>query len=1049
MFCDRFRKQYPGTLLLIATCFLSAVSAAQQFGKNKIQYKDFQWNFLQSRYFDVYYYGEGRELAEFTADAAESSYVALEKGLKYSIENRIPILVYNSHNDFEQTNVLYVLLEEGVQGFTEIFKNRVVVAFRGSHDDYRRLLHHELTHAVMNQMMYGGRMGSMISGLARFQLPLWLVEGIAEYQSVGWDSESDMFMRDATISGYLPPISQLYGYLAYKGGQSVLNFIADQYGQEKIGDLFFNLKLYKNFEQGIKKTLGMDEEKLTQKWHKYLRTRYWPDIQGRDEPGDIAIRLTDHKKERARLNNSPYLSPQGDKMVFLSNRSDYIDLYLMDTIEKKIRKRLVKGQRSELFEEVHWTRPGIGWAPQGDRIVMAAKAGSGDALFILDAENGKVLHTYKLALDGIFSPDWSPDGKTIVFMGTQGGQSDLYLFHLNEEKLEPLTNDIFGDWDPVWSPTGDQIAFISDRDRHTGDLDETFRMSDHSYQQKDLYTIDIQTGRIRRHTHDVYREASPAYSPDGNKIAFISDRNGIDNIHICDLETGSIYPITNLISGVSQISWAREKDRIAFSTYYYGGYDLFLLNHPIKIESGSVVLEKTSFMKKTEKEGKESAVQEVSPGEETTSKDYSRFVFDDDFRQGQITLEDSKKRTFLDSLVYKEDGEYKTNTYKIRFSPDVVAGGAGYSQFFGLQGSTMIAFSDILGNHQINLYTDIFYNLKNSNFQLAYYYLPKRTDLGVSLFHYSYLYFTYFYDGTGYYWGYYRDRNYGLTLYLSRPFSRFRRVDFGLTGVVIERDYGVIDPYLAYYYGVTELSDLGNLYKRHLILANIGYKTDTVLWGSTGPVNGTRSSFSFTYSPSISEDYGLDFWTFKGDWRNYWRIHKDFIFVTRLCGGVSGGENPQRFLLGGMRGWFNYRYHQIPDEYWGSGDIFYFSSFETPLRGSLYYQMIGTRFVLTNLEIRFPLIHYLVFGWPLPVGFQNIRGALFMDVGSAWNDDSKWKPFSSNKFGLPVLHDLRAGYGIGARLNLGFFLLKYDIAWGTNLESSDKPIHYFTLGAEF
>lgn len=152
-----------------------------------------------------------------------------------------------------------------------------------------------------------------------------------------------------------------------------------------------------------------------------------------------------------------------------------------------------------------------------------------------------------------------------------------------------------------------------------------------------------------------------------------------------------------------------------------------------------------------------------------------------------------------------------------------------------------------------------------------------------------------------------------------------------------------------------------------------------------------------------------------------------------------------------MRGWINYHYNEISTQDWGD-DLFYFSSFETPLRGSLYYEHIGTRFALANLEFRFPLIRYLILGWPLPLGFQNIRGVVFMDVGSAWYGDEPFEPASFKAQGLVQLNkeQAAAGFGFGARLNMGFFLIKYDLAWKTDFAVTEKkPVHYFTVGAEF
>ena len=765
----------------------------------------------------------------------------------------------------------------------------------------------------------------------------------------------------------------------------------------------------------------------------------------------MAKRLTDHTKDRHFLNNSPALSPKGDKVVYLSNRSDYIDICLMSAIDGKKLGRLVKGERSELFEELHWPRPGIDWSPDGQEIVFAAKAGAEDALFILNVDRKKIMNMFRLGLDGIFSPTWSPDGNHIAFVGIDRGQSDIYIFTLNDQKLRRLTNDVFSDLDPKWSPDGDEIVLVSDRGYYTGKVSSDFRFQDHDYSQIDLYTLDVQTGEMTRLTNDEAEESSPVYSPTGDKIAFASDRNGINNIYILDKGTREFYPITNLLTGVSQISWSREGSRLAFASFYNGGFDIYMLNNPLEIEPGSIELRNAAFLEKREKR-KDTRLAKEGQQETVKSEEgsnYRSFVFSEAFQKGKMDAAQKGEKSFLDTTQYKNAaGEYRTKKYKIRFTPDVVTGAAGYNQFFGLQGTSMILLSDILGNHQISIYTDLFYNLKNSNFQLGYTYLPKRIDVGASIFHYSYLWYTYFADQYGYYPGYIQDRTYGVTLFASRPFNRFQRLDFGLTGIGIDRNYGEID-----YWGYTGdfMKELGNIYKRRILMLSLGHYTDTVLWGMTGPVNGGRSSFTASYSPSISKSYGLDYWTVRGDWRKYFRLKRDYTFVVRLAGGGSGGRNPQRFLLGGMRGWINYHYNEISTQDWGD-DLFYFSSFETPLRGSLYYEHIGTRFALVNLEFRFPLIRYLILGWPLPLGFQNIRGVVFMDVGSAWYGNEPFKPASFKSQGLIKLNreQASAGFGFGARLNMGFFLIKYDLAWKTDFAVTErKPVHYFTVGAEF
>ena len=312
------------------------------FGKNKVQYHDFKWHFLQSKHFDVYFYPGAYDIAVFVANEAESSYVALKTDFKYEITKRVKIILYKSHNDFQQTNVVDIYMPEGVGGVTELYKNRVVVPFEGSYSQLRHVLHHELVHAVMNDMLYGGSVQSIVSGQV-VPVPLWFSEGLAEYFSMRWDTRADMIIRDATMSGYLPPIKYLSYYLAYQGGQSVFRYIAEKYGHEKIGEILHKIKGSFRFEKAIKSALGIELDELSEEWLKQMRKEYWPDIANRDEAGDIARAITDHKKTKNYLNISPTLSPDGDKMVFLSDRDGKQSIYLMDIIENKIVKRLIRG----------------------------------------------------------------------------------------------------------------------------------------------------------------------------------------------------------------------------------------------------------------------------------------------------------------------------------------------------------------------------------------------------------------------------------------------------------------------------------------------------------------------------------------------------------------------------------------------------------------------------------------------------------------------------------------------------------------------------------
>jgi len=204
---------------------------AQGFGQNKVQYKDFDWRFIQSEHFDVYFYEGGYDIARFAAEVAESAYVALQHDFQYDIAERVSIITYKSHNDFQQTNVVYSFLTEGIGGVTELFKNRVVVPYEGTYSQFRHVIHHELVHAVMNDMLYGGSIQSLISGQVT-QVPLWVSEGLAEFESMRWDTRLDMIVRDATLTGYLPPI-QFLDYFPYQGGGKCISIYCSKIWKRK------------------------------------------------------------------------------------------------------------------------------------------------------------------------------------------------------------------------------------------------------------------------------------------------------------------------------------------------------------------------------------------------------------------------------------------------------------------------------------------------------------------------------------------------------------------------------------------------------------------------------------------------------------------------------------------------------------------------------------------------------------------------------------------------------------------------------------------------
>lgn len=1065
---------------IVAAMMLPGGAHAQYFGKNKVQYTDFDWHYIQSQHFDVYFSNDGYELAEFTARAAEDALQGIQESFGYQITARIPFIIYNSHNDFQQTNVVGMYLEEGIGGVTELFKNRVVVPFEGSYGQFRHVIHHELVHAVINDMFYGGSIQAALTNRIRLVLPLWMNEGMAEYQSLdGWDTNSDMFLRDATTSNYLPPIPYLNGYFAYRGGQSVWWYISEKYGKKKVGEVLNSVRGARSLDEGLKKSLGLTLEELSERWIKEQRKLYYPDVARRESPIDYAKRLTDHKKSGSFYNTSPAISPSGDRIAFISNRDDYFSVYVMSAIDGSDVKKLVSGNTTNDFEELHLLTPGLTWSPDGRFIALASKAGANDAVSVINVETGDY-ERLPVAKDGIYSVQWSPDGKKLAYVGNTTIQSDIWVYDFDTKITRNLTADVFSDAQPSWSADSRSIYFVSDRGDvlDASKLPPGFKMYDHDYSQTDVFRVDVESGVLTRITDTPHAEESyPFAGPDG-RLLFISDRNGINNLYVSDADGAGAYAVTNSLSGIYQISLTADGNKLAFASMFEAGFDIFLMRAPFdrdriddlpltaylerKLQKQPIfadtddasapepipdhsVADATHQVDtaavdgaadKSEEETREHseevviALGEQSNGAETDttasrSAPRGRMMFADD----AVVRKDRKSEPFRISGNVTDDGSFVINKYKLSFSADLVYGNAGYSTFYGVLGTTQMAFSDMLGNHQIMFLTNLIGDLKNSDYALAYSYLPDRIDWTVQGFHSAR--FLLQYTG-GLFEDLVRYRQYGFGLTASYPLDRYNRIEGSLTWMNVSQE-NLDNPAIP-------------MSERSLIVPNIGYVHDNTLWGMWSPVRGSRYEVRTFGSPGLGSS-SLTFASLTFDYRTYTRFWSDFSFVLRGSGGGSFGANPQRFFIGGTENWINRTFEngRIPIN---SEEDFAFLAAALPLRGYNYNARITTRYLLGNAELRFPVVKYFL-GGVLPYILQAVNGAFFLDVGAAFDKADNFRAFTRDEDGQLMNKDLLIGTGVGTRMWFLGFPLKFDIGWAYDGGGFSAPIYYFSLGADF
>ncbi len=1018
--------------LLLLPILLPAPSSAR-FGKNKVHYRDFEWRTIETEHFDIYYYDGEEESAIRAARMAERAYQRLSRILRHEIEEAVPVIVYASHTDFQQTNITPGLIPEGTGGITEFSKRRVFLPFTGSYGEFDHVLTHELVHAFQIDVLFGAGTGS---NPFSFQPPLWFMEGMAEYLSIGkMDAHTEMWLRWTALEGQLIPLqymNRIYDIRVYRIGQAVWAFIGERYGDEKIGEILRKSVHFRSVEMAFEKTLGVDLATLNEEWEEYVKRKYFPTIVDLHRPEEHGRKLLGREQSPG-VHLAPALSPDGQRVVFIKDGNFSKDIVMASAIDGEILDTLVEGERSGDFESLRFFYTAIGWSPDGTRLAFPAKKGGEDVLHVLAVESKEILATFRLGMDAIYSPSFHPDGNRIVFSGSRGGKSDLYLVDLESGDLTQVTDDPHMARDPQWSPDGKGIAFVTDRGAGT-DLENLL------FGPPQVAILDVGTGRVSLLPGQVGKGISPQWGPEGKHLAFVSDRDGVSDIYVQELETDRLHRLTRLVTGVTgiiesspPISWSRSGQRMVFTTFTGQGWELYEIENPLRKMTEIDQFEPLERIAQREPGGDEPW---VHPDPATEDLLMARARPEPTFHDllepalpslalagpGSLALSappppdpamatDESERPLTLSLSriiaetsheLPDEASLESGPYRLKWSPDFVGASPFFASNVGFAGSAQIALSDMLSNHLVLIGASVYGSFEDSDLLLAYSNLAHRTNWGVAAFQYRNDFGVYTaQDRTGFASQIFR----GGQAHVSRPFSKFTRIELAVQAVSVSRR--VFEQ--SFSGGVLLADEIGSdrfwYYGPEIALV-----FDNVIYGWTGPMHGRRARYS------VEQALGdLEFTTSIGDYRRYFPIGRRTVVALRVIGGTSEGKTPQLFRVGGP---------------------------ET-LRGYDYGEFEGENIGLLNLEYRFPLVETLRLGWPLRIGLGGINGLLFYDMGGAWNDNARI--MRDGRF-----DDIGADFGFGFRLGLGYFALKYDIAHRWDFRQTlGRPRSYFSIGIDY
>jgi Tol biopolymer transport system component len=986
---------------------------AQYFGRNQVQYHSFAFQVLRTEHFDVYFYPSEREAAQLTARMAERWYGRLSRILDHELRGRQPLILYASQAQFQQTNAISGGIGEGTGGVTESFKRRIVMPIASSLAETDHVLGHELVHAFQYDITGTGRQAAGVAAM-----PLWFVEGMAEYLSVGpVDAQTAMWIRDASEHDRLPRVSQLADprYFPYRFGHALWAYIGARWGDEVVGQMLRAGGRLRDPLLAVENVLGIHPDTLSAQWHAAIRAAMTPVAAQRRAAADVGSAVLTKGTTGGDLSVGPSLSPDGSRVLFLSERGLFsIEAFVADAATGRVSRRLTRTLTDEHVESLHFIYSAGSWHPDGRRVAIGATVRGRPAIQIVNADDGAVEREHRLGeLDEVFNPAFAPDGNRVVFTGNAGGLTDLYLLDLAGGDVRRLTSDAFADLQPAWSPDGSTIAFVTDR--FGTDLRQL------TYGGTRLALLDVATGAIREApAFGAGKHINPQWSPDGGSLFFIGDPDGVPNVYRVEVASGALYRVTNLKTGTSGItasspalSVAAQARRLMVTVYRDGKHEVY------RLDGDALTGESVTDAITAERH----QVATLPPG--TTASATSRVA---------TYLADPRGLPAADS--------FPVLAYRPSFGLDYVAQpylAAGVSQIGTyVGGGVSMYWSSMLGDRQLATMFQINGGLKDIGAEVAYINLSRRTDWGVVAGQVPYL--RVFYDPPLDSAGLFVERNYlfrqttrQLTGLMQYPFSRLQRFEFAAGAMHI--GYDVEERTVCY-------DAVGNVQCRRdrslpapgsLTLGQVSAALvyDNSLFGGTGPIVGRR--WRIELSPTFGS---LNLLGALADYRHYLMPIRPLTIAARVLhtgryGANSADSRLQPYFLG---------YQTLVRGY----DYSSFSYAECGDTGcSGLENLIGDQGVLfgsqgllvTNLEARLPL-----FG---PLGVLTQRAlppvdlVLFSDWGVTWNEGQTPQPFGSSRRGV-------SSYGAALRVNLFGFLIG-EIA---RVNPVDRPFKgwFFQLG---
>lgn len=1005
---------------------------AQYFGRNRVQYEVFDFKTLETEHFIFHFYPAEKAAVQDAARMAERWYDRHSQIFLHRFDDKKPIIFYANDADFQQTNVAQQPLGPGTGGFTEGLRERVVMPFSASYAETNHVLGHELVHSFQ----YDLALNADSLGIQLDNLPLWMVEGTAEYLSVGRrSSHTAMWMRDAVRRDTMPTFDQLSNsqmYFPYRYGQAYLAYIGGKYGDQAVTNLFKRGGQV-GLDSAYVELFSISTDSLTKEWAESTRETYLPLMEGRTPPDSLGTSILSSDTEGGSTNIAPVLSPDGRYVAFISSRNLFnFNLFVADAETGEVVAELDRASTTRHFNALRFIGSAGSWSPEGRRLAFVSSDQGDNQITIWNVQDEEIKRTIQVkGVTALKNPAWSPDGSRLAFTGRDGGVSDLYVLNLKTDSVRQLTNDRYAELQPTWAPSGETIAFSTDRAETNLDL---LAPSSHM----DLGLIDVESREIT--VREPFGDAlhhNPEFSPDGESLYFISDQDGFKDVYRLDRSTGNIYRVTHLKTGVSGItamspamSVADQSGEMALSVYGAGEYSVVRL--------GGEEIQGTPLQEMTA-EGPDPGDADTTltdPGDVTGGGASATAGILPPIPQGDEGLVASNLADMQQGLppasVDYEIDDLDPSLSLEAIAPPRVGASIGGRYGGGVAGGIGFRFGDILGHQTLTVSVRARGTLRDIGGGVSYVNRRGQMNWGGSLSHTPYVYGANALrfgprSGVSLIRRVYLTSASGLVSY---PLDPTRRFEFSLGttrygfGVNVQ-EYGIRQDL-----SLEDLQQLGVQIPgardpQYLANASVAYVRDFSISALTGPIMGGR--WRLEVSPSVGSQ---SFVTARADVRRYFRAAPFTLALQGLHVGNYGAEFGEGLGIGNeyigypyspgfVRG---YNVQEISQGIRGGSECTRVEEDATRSRCAEIDRLFGTRSLTARAELRMPLLGPEQISL-IPFRYLPTTLGVFSDAGLTWTgDDAPRFTFETgtDDTSIPVVST-----GLTARFNiLGSVLLE-------------------------